>query len=132
MSARLSSLFFAALIAAVLSTVAVAKSKPTAQDLRQAYLASVEQPTAAHATPRTLGSLWSPGAPLGQLASDFKARGLGDSITIVVAELDFCPIQWQPEQPTHFHHTIGHHRAGRTSFHREFEPIAGRELLDAG
>lgn len=87
MSARISSLLFAALIAASFSPAAEAKNKSTTQDLRRAYLASVEQPTATNATPRTLGSLWSPSAPLSQLASDFKARGLGDSITIVVAEL---------------------------------------------
>jgi flagellar L-ring protein FlgH len=86
-SARLSFLLFAGIIAAALPPAAAAKNKPTARDLRQAYLASVEQPMASNSAPRTLGSLWSPGAPLGQLASDFKARGLGDSITIVVAEL---------------------------------------------
>jgi len=64
-----------------------AKSKLTPQDLRQTYLARVQQQPVAPTEARTLGSLWTPGAPLGQLASDFKARGLNDSITIVVAEL---------------------------------------------
>jgi flagellar L-ring protein precursor FlgH len=61
-----------------------AKSKATPQELRQAYIESVEQQAAGPAA-HTLGSLWSPGAPLGQLASDYKAHALNDSITIVVA-----------------------------------------------
>ena len=65
---------------------AMAKSKATAQELRQAYIASLEQQSPGPA-PSTLGSLWSPAAPLGQLASDFKAHALNDSITIVVAEV---------------------------------------------
>jgi flagellar L-ring protein FlgH len=69
------------------STWTEAKTKPTPQDLRQAYIASLQQQPAAQPAGLSLGSLWSPGAPLGQLATDFKARGLNDSITIVVAEL---------------------------------------------
>ncbi len=65
----------------------LAKTKPTPQDLRKAYITSVQQLPGAQPEPRTMGSLWSPGAPLGQLASDYKARGINDIITIVVAEL---------------------------------------------
>ena len=63
------------------------KTKQTPQDLRTAYLARVQQAPATPPETHTLGSLWTPGAPLGQLAADFKAHGLNDIITIVVSEL---------------------------------------------
>jgi flagellar L-ring protein FlgH len=66
---------------------AIAKTKPTQQELRQEYLARVQQQRVAQPETRSLGSLWAPGAPLGQLSTDYKARGLNDIITIVVAEL---------------------------------------------
>jgi len=66
---------------------ASSKSKPTPEELRRAYIASVQQLPEAPSEMRTLGSLWSPSAPLGQLASDYKARGVNDIITILVAEL---------------------------------------------
>jgi flagellar L-ring protein FlgH len=66
---------------------AVCKTKQTPQDLRTAYLARAEQQPAAPPEAHTLGSLWAPGAPLGQLASDFKAHSVNDVITIVVSEL---------------------------------------------
>ena len=69
------------------SSSSFAKSKQTPLELRAAYLARVEQQPSAAPTTRTLGSLWAPGAPLGQLGSDFKAHGVNDTITIVVAEL---------------------------------------------
>lgn len=77
-------------ITALLTTVcllasASGKTKSPPPDLRQAYLAQLQQQPPAPAPSQTLGSLWTPGAPLGQLASDFKAHGLNDSITIVVA-----------------------------------------------
>jgi len=62
-----------------------ARTKTPSPDLRQAYLAGVEQQPAATPPAHTTGSLWSPGAPLGQLAVDYKAHALNDSITIVVA-----------------------------------------------
>jgi len=65
--------------------IASARTKPTTEDLRQAYIASLAEQPLANPAPRTLGSLWTPSAPLGQLATDFKARGLNDSITIIVA-----------------------------------------------
>jgi flagellar L-ring protein FlgH len=64
-----------------------AKTKQTPAGLREAYLARVQQRPAAQTDLRTLGSLWTPGAPLGQLAADFKAHGLNDTLTIVVAEV---------------------------------------------
>jgi len=75
-------LFFAALCA----TPASPKTKPTPEELRKAYLASLSQ-QAAPAEVRTLGSLWTPAAPLGNLSADIRAHALNDSITIIVAEL---------------------------------------------
>ena len=73
------------LVAAALPSACKTKAAPA--DLRQAYLTSVQQLPVAQTEARTMGSLWSPGAPLGQLAIDFKARNVNDTITIVVAEL---------------------------------------------
>jgi flagellar L-ring protein precursor FlgH len=64
-----------------------AKTKTTPQELRQAYLTRVQQQPMAQSETGTLGSLWAPAAPLGQLSTDFKAKALNDIITIVVAEL---------------------------------------------
>ena len=77
-------------IAALLTAVcllgnASAKTKSPPPDSRQAYLTQLQQQPSAQATIPTLGSLWVPGAPLGQIATDYKAHGLNDSITIVVA-----------------------------------------------
>jgi flagellar L-ring protein precursor FlgH len=62
------------------------KNKQTPEELRQAYIACVQQQPAPPAV-HTLGSLWSPGAALGDISSDIRARGPNDTITIVVAEL---------------------------------------------
>lgn len=62
-----------------------AKNKPTPEELRQAYISNLEQQPGAQPVTRTLGSLWSPSAPLGNLSADIRARGLNDTITIVVA-----------------------------------------------
>jgi len=66
---------------------APAKTKQPRPDLREAYLARVQQQPTTQTDTRTLGSLWTPGSPLGQLAADFKAHGLNDTVTIVVAEV---------------------------------------------
>ena len=84
-SFRASAVVLIAFACTVLS--AASKPKPTPEDLRQAYIASVQQLPMAQPETRTLGSLWSPGATLGQLSADFKARGVNDILTIVVAEL---------------------------------------------
>jgi flagellar L-ring protein precursor FlgH len=66
---------------------AASKTKSTPQELRNAYVNSLQQASTAQAESRTLGSLWSPGAPMGNLSADIRARNLNDTITIVVAEL---------------------------------------------
>jgi len=81
-----SRIFFVTLMVAVLGPAAHCKSKQTPMELREAYVARVQQPSGPPET-HSLGSLWSPGAPLGQLASDFKAHRMNDTITVVVAVL---------------------------------------------
>ncbi|HZD31393.1 MAG TPA: flagellar basal body L-ring protein FlgH [Candidatus Angelobacter sp.] len=76
-------LLFAAVAGPAVS--AEAKTKPTPEELRQNFIESVQGQTVPPVAARTLGSLWSPGAPLGNLAADVKARGLNDVITIMVA-----------------------------------------------
>ena len=73
------------LLLAGLAVPAAAKNKPTPEQLRQAYVTSVQGPAAVPTELRTLGSLWSPGAPLGNLSADIRAMRLNDVITIVVA-----------------------------------------------
>lgn len=60
------------------------KDAPTLEE----YLKSLnQQPTAATAVPRkTFGSLWSDDAGIGQLAADYKAGRLHDSIVINISE----------------------------------------------
>lgn len=65
----------------------LAKIRQTSDELRRAYLASLQQQPAVKPEMHTLGSLWTPEAPLGDLSTDIKARGLNDVITIVVAEV---------------------------------------------
>ena len=78
---------FAFLVAACCSTPASPKTKQTPEELRKAYLANLQQQPAAPAEMHTLGSLWTPGATLGNLSADIRAHGLNDILTIVVAEL---------------------------------------------
>jgi flagellar L-ring protein precursor FlgH len=53
---------------------------------RSAYIAKVQQASKAQASERTLGSLWSPSAPLTEVAADYKASRLNDTIIIQVLE----------------------------------------------
>ena len=55
-------------------------------ELRAAYVRKVQQASAAQPAERTLGSLWSSGAPLSEVAADFKAMRLNDVIVIQVVE----------------------------------------------
>lgn len=64
---------------------AQAKSKKgTPEELRSQYIASLEEQDVSSTT-RTLGSLWSPGDPLLDVASDYKARHVNDTVMIEVA-----------------------------------------------
>ncbi len=60
------------------------KSKSPEQ-LRAEYLARLQQQNLPAIEDHTVGSLWSPQNALGDLAVDYKARRLNDTITIQVA-----------------------------------------------
>lgn len=53
--------------------------------LRNEYIAKLQQKFVSGGSDHTLGSLWSDGATLGDINSDYKARQLNDTITIQVA-----------------------------------------------
>lgn len=57
---------------------------PVAESLRT-YLARVQAVGAKAITP-TRGSLWTPAATWGNLATDYKARQVGDLVTILLAD----------------------------------------------
>jgi flagellar L-ring protein precursor FlgH len=58
----------------------------SSEQLRAAYLARLQQnvPTAM-TEERTVGSLWTPQSTLADLAADYKARNLNDTVTIQIA-----------------------------------------------
>ncbi|HEY4356780.1 MAG TPA: flagellar basal body L-ring protein FlgH [Acidobacteriaceae bacterium] len=53
--------------------------------LRADYLTRLQQANIPAAEEHTVGSLWTPQSTLGDLASDYKARHLNDTITILVS-----------------------------------------------
>ncbi len=66
----------------------ISKLKPqkkTPEQLRSEYLARLQQQNLPPIEDHTVGSLWSPQNALGDLAVDYKARRLNDTITIQVA-----------------------------------------------
>lgn len=74
------------LLSLIAATAAEAKShkKPSEAELRAQYIASLEEQT-SQPSERTVGSLWSPDSTLDTLASDYTARRLNDTVTILVA-----------------------------------------------
>lgn len=63
-----------------------AANKTKGQRTLADYLSSLKEPSATAAPGRTLGSLWSDNAGLGQLAADYKAGRLNDSIIVRISE----------------------------------------------
>jgi flagellar L-ring protein precursor FlgH len=63
-----------------------AANKTKGQRTLAEYLSSLKEPPAAAAQGRTLGSLWSDSSGLGQLAADYKAGRLNDSIIVRISE----------------------------------------------
>jgi flagellar basal body L-ring protein FlgH len=57
----------------------------TPAQLRADYLTKLQQQNIPPAEERTVGSLWSAQAPLGDFSVDYKARRLNDTITIQIA-----------------------------------------------
>jgi len=79
----------AIIIFALITAPASAKTKAkkdNSADTRAAYIQKVQQATAAQPTSSSVGSLWSPAAPLAEVASDFKATRLNDTVVIQVVE----------------------------------------------
>lgn len=62
-----------------------AKSKKNPELLRAEYVARLQQQTLPQQQQRELGSLWVSNSPLGDLSTDYKARGLNDTIVISVS-----------------------------------------------
>lgn len=60
--------------------------KDNTTELRTAYIQKVQQASKTQPVDKTLGSLWSVSAPLAEVATDYKARGLHDTIIIQVTE----------------------------------------------
>ncbi len=59
--------------------------KKTPAQLREDYIARLEETSIPANSGRTVGSLWLPGNALGDLSTDYKARNLNDTIIIQVA-----------------------------------------------
>jgi flagellar L-ring protein precursor FlgH len=58
--------------------------KNSPAQLRSDYIARLKEQD-QQAAPKTVGSLWSPGADLNDLSIDYKARQLNDTVVILVA-----------------------------------------------
>ena len=59
------------------------KLDPT--QLRADYIERLQEQNAPAADQRSIGSLWAPGATLGDLSTDYKAHSLNDTIVVQVA-----------------------------------------------
>jgi flagellar L-ring protein precursor FlgH len=57
----------------------------TPEQLRQEYIARLQQQYVPADEQRTVGSLWSAQSRLGDFSSDYKARSLNDTITILAS-----------------------------------------------
>ncbi len=74
------------LAAALLTPVAWASKKQNTDQLRAEYLARVQQQAPSAPAAASLGSLYSPTAAFIDITSDYKARQIGDVVTLVVYE----------------------------------------------
>ncbi|KAA6464437.1 flagellar basal body L-ring protein FlgH [Acidobacteria bacterium AB60] len=81
---RTSVVSVAALAILLGSAHAEKKEKKDPRQLRDEYLARVQQ-EAPSGVIRTTGSLWSPGAAFNDFSSDYKARNLNDTVIIQVS-----------------------------------------------
>ncbi len=74
------------LLASGLGLPKLPKQHPKTPDqLRAEYIERLQQQYAPAADQSTVGSLWSPQSILGDFSSDYKARSLNDTITILVS-----------------------------------------------
>lgn len=60
--------------------------KQNTEQLRSEYLARVQEQTSSPAVAGTLGSLYSPTGAFTDISSDYKARQVGDTVTLIVYE----------------------------------------------
>jgi flagellar L-ring protein FlgH len=68
------------------SPVHLPKQHPkTPEQLREDYIARLQQQYQPAPDPNTVGSLWSAQSPLGDFSVDYRARNLNDTINIVVS-----------------------------------------------
>lgn len=82
---KLRALFLLAAIAAC-SLLAGASKKGAPRDSLAGYIERVQRATAVHPSTATPGSLWVSGGLLTDLASDYKARQVGDVLVIRIVE----------------------------------------------
>jgi flagellar L-ring protein precursor FlgH len=61
------------------------KASTKSSDLRAEYIARLQRQFVPATEEHTVGSLWSADSSLGDFSSDYKARHLNDTITVVVA-----------------------------------------------
>jgi len=62
------------------------KSNQNSEQLRADYIARVQQQSSAMPETGTLGSLYLPNGPFTDLTADYKARRIGDVVTLLVSE----------------------------------------------
>ena len=58
---------------------------PSSAELRADYIHRLQQQNIPPAQNTSIGSLWSPGAVLSDLSSDYKARNLNDTVIVQIA-----------------------------------------------
>ncbi len=78
----------ALLLASTLATAAIPVKLPkkkSPEELREEYLARLQQDTQPYPDPRTPGSLWSPAGALTDPSADYKAHNLHDNIVVLVS-----------------------------------------------
>jgi len=83
---RALSIWIAIIFWAVVPASGSSKSKQNSQQLRDDYISRVKQETASPDSLMTLGSLYTPGGAFNDLGADYKARHVGDVVTLLVAE----------------------------------------------
>jgi flagellar L-ring protein precursor FlgH len=76
----------ALVVSIVMMPTASAKQKQNSDRLRAEYLARVQEQSSSTTGPGALGSLYSEGSSYSDMASDYKARRVGDVVTLVVFE----------------------------------------------
>lgn len=74
------------LIAAAVVPMLVSAKKPAPRNSLAAYIERVQQLSTTPATTPTPGSIWISGGPLADLATDYKARHIGDVVVIRIVE----------------------------------------------